>query len=880
MAGLGAVLSTGQEVPKVWKFLDMFRKSRTFEKDSPQAVAFQAQYQHFQNLLAGNNHALEIITELEQMCYGLKPFSRDDFISRVESLIAQVYDIGEDLNALCGGKYPELAERIERIGVSILQGLVQRRRVEETRLTLSLQYLSLEHVGEVGGKAASIGEICNRVHLPVPPGFAVTAYACHRFMQSNRIYEEVQRVLRGLDIEDTERLIECSGQIRRRILAGNIPPELEAAILEEVDRLTEEFGPHILLAVRSSATSEDTEASFAGQYSSVLGVTREKVIEAYKEVLASTFNSRAVYYRHSRGYPDDSVMMSVLCLSMVHARASGVMYTRDPNDPARDVAMINVVWGLGGGAVDGSVEADYYEIDKAERMILAARVGDKQAMVTLDEQGRLERCEVPAELRREPCLEEPQLMTLLDYALTLEQHYGTPLDVEWAMRRRGKLVILQARPLNLNLTAASTNSTLKELDSEALGKRFPRNPILVRGGHTASRGKASGLAYVMTSHRDLLNIPEGSILIAPESSPRYVAVLGRVQAIVTNVGSVTGHMASVAREFAVPTVVGTGNATAVISHGEEITVDATHQLVFRGRVESILERKKPVNPMKGSPTYKAAHTALKSIAILNLLDPQDEGFSPAGCRTLHDVIRFAHEMSMRQMFQISDDIELDARKVVRIKLPLPMQLLAVDLGGGLAMMPQSRVAGLEAITSVPFLALLRGMLHPDVRWSGPQGVSFKGFASIIAESAFSDPIADKRLGGPTYVFLSDSYMNFNSRLGYHFAVLDAYCGPHVNDNYIAFSFKGGATDIGRRSRRALLIAKLLNRLGLKTQIQGDLVRGQIKKYACTLMQEKLDILGRLLGAVRLLDMLLSDEGQIDWYVEEFFKGNYTFQRQP
>lgn len=862
------------------RFFDMFRIGRFFESTSTdtERALFKNKYKHFQNLLSGNNRALEIITDLEQMCYGSKPFTRDGLVERAENLISQVYDIAEDLNALSGGKYPELFDTVERIGVAILQELVRTKTVEKTSLTLSLQYLSLDHVSEVGGKAASIGEICNRVHLPVPLGFAVTAYACYYFMHQNGLYEKSQEILSGLDIDDTERLMECSGRIRSLILESSVPPDLEAAILGEVDKLIKEFGPNIFLAVRSSATSEDSEASFAGQHSSILGVTRENVIEAYKGVVASTFNPRAIYYRRSRGYPDDYVIMSVLCLSMVRSRTSGVMYTRDPNDPSRDVIMINAVWGLGIGAVNGTVAADFYEIDKTDRQILADIIEDKQIMVTLGPQGGLEKSPVPEELRTKPCLERDQLMTLVDYALTLEEHYGMPLDIEWAMRRTGKLVVLQARPLNMSYTSVRPASVSQDTDIESIQKKFPANPILLRGGNTASRGKASGLAYVLTSDHNLLNIPEGSILVAPGSSPRYVPILGRVQAIVTDVGSVTGHMASVAREFSVPTLVGTGSATSLIEPGEEITVDATNQLIFKGRVESILERKKAVNPMKGSPTYKAAHAALKKIAVLNLLDPQSELFSAMGCRTLHDVIRFAHEMSMREMFQITDDIEMNARFAVRINVPLPMQLLAVDLGGGLKVAANTSVASVADVASVPFQALFRGMMHENVQWLGPAGGSFKGFASIVAESLMSDPLADRRMGGPTYMVVSDSYLNFNSRLGYHFAVLDAYCGSRVNDNYIAFSFKGGAADIGRRSRRALLIAQILKRLGLKTQIKGDMVRGEIKKYDCALMEEKLDMIGRLLGAVRLLDMMLSDEGQIDWYVEEFFKGNYSFQR--
>lgn len=862
----------------MFKFLDMFRKSRAFEEDSPEKAAFQNKYQHFQNLLAGNNRALEIITDLEQVCYGSKPFTLDYMVEQSERLLSKTYDIAEDLNALSGGKYPGLFDAVEQIGVSILKDLVQKRTVEKTSLTLPLQHLSLDRLSEVGGKAANLGEIHNRIHLPVPKGFAVTAYACHQFMHENHLYEESEKILKGLDVNDTERLVFCSEEIQSRIMEAPLPRELEECLLRETDALIAKLGPDVRLAVRSSATSEDSEASFAGQHSSVLGVNRESILAAYKRVVASTFNPRAIFYRRSKGYPDEYVIMSVLCVAMVDAKAAGVMYTRDPNDNRRDVILVNAAWGLGVGAVDGSASTDFYEVDKSDRCVSRFKTAHKPTMLAIDAAGQLVETPVAPELQDKSSLTEQQLLALADYGLTMEEHYGIPLDIEWALDRNDRLILLQGRSLNLDLTTLAKGGAPQEMDNETLQAQYSDHPILLRGGMTASRGKASGLAYVLTSDHNLLNIPEGSILIAPQTSPRYVAILGRVQAIVTDVGSVTGHMASVAREFAVPTLVGTGNGTKVIEHGEEVTVDATNGVVFQGRVESILERKKLVNPMKGSPAYKTAHTALKRIAVLNLIDPKREDFTPEGCRTMHDVIRFAHEISMREMFQISDEIEVDAKFAVHIKVPLPMKIFAVDLGGGLKTAPGTPVAGVEDVASVPFQALLRGMTHPDVQWLGAVGLDWKGFASILSESMFRDPTQEDRMGGPNYVVISNEYLNFNSRLGYHFAVLDCYCGNQVNDNYVTFSFKGGAADIGRRSRRATLITRILKRLEFKTEIRGDMVRGELKKYERAHIEEKLDMVGRLLGSVRLLDMVLSDDGRIDWYVDEFFKGNYTFQR--
>src|SRR5208337_3914422 len=635
-----------------------------FKQESAEKALFQKKYQHFQSLLAGNNNALELITDLEQLCYGSKPFTLESIINRVERLMVQVYDIAEDLEALSGGKFPTLPEVVEHIGASIFKELVRKRSVERTSLTIPLRQISQERLSEVGGKSANLGEVFNRLHLPVPDGFAVTAYACHYFMESNGLFRRAQEILKDLNIEDTPRLVECSKEIQHHVLNAPLPPELEEALLKEMDALVAESGPELRIAVRSSATGEDSEASFAGQHSSVLGVNRQGLLHAYKTVVASTYNPRAIYYRRSKGYPDEFVIMSVLCVVMVEAMASGVMYTRDPNDSGRNLVLVNAVWGLGLNAVDGSVPTDFYEVDKSSRHVLSSRIAEKETMLVLGQYGELRDDEVPGGLERRPCLEEAQIRELVDYGITLEEYFGLPQDIEWAMDRSGRIVILQSRQLNVDLFCVLE----KKVEAGRIDLELPGHPLLLHGGITASRGKASGFAYVLDSDHNLVNIPEGAILIAAQTSPRYVSILGRVQAIVTNVGSVTGHMASVAREFGVPTLVATGNATLKIVHGEEITVDATNQVIYQGRVESILERKRRGNPMKGSPAYRVAHSVLKKIAVLNLADPKSENFTPEGCGTFHDVIRFAHEFAMREMFHISEGVELSKHSAIRVKV--------------------------------------------------------------------------------------------------------------------------------------------------------------------------------------------------------------------
>jgi len=858
----------------MFKFFDLFRKSKIGDHISPDKSIFKRKYECFKRLLISNDRALKIITDLEHVFYRDKPFTLAYVLIQSEILIGEVYSIVEDLNEISGGEYPQLFDVAEKIGTTILKDLEQKKKIDKTNLILPLEMLSRDNMAEVGGKAANLGEVYNRAHLPVPQGFAVTAYACQYFFDYNDLSKLIDNKLRGLDVNDTETLLKISPEIQSFILNAELPDDLKRELRNAAIELKHKSGSDIRLAVRSSATSEDSEASFAGQHSTVLNVTEKNLVHAYKEVVSSTFNPRALYYRRSRGYMDQDVIMSVACIIMVDAQVSGVMYTIDPNDRRNAVIMISAVWGLGVSAVDGSTDTDFYQVNKENRQIEKAEIATKGTICKTDVQGGTKDEAVSDDLKDKACLEPEQIKTLVDYGLKLESHYGFVLDIEWAIDKQSRLYILQARPLKKSLKFIPEETPTTSLDVSE--KELADHPVLIKGGASASEGSASGLAYVLKSDHNLYDIPKGAILIAHQTSPRYVPVMGRAKAIVTDVGSVAGHMASVAREFQIPTLVGTHNATSVIEHSEEITVDASNRVVYKGRVEKLLKEKKAINPMKGSPTYKAAQAALKKIAPLNLLDPKQDNFNPDACRTIHDIIRFAHEMSMRKMFWISDDIKSKENIAIRLYSSLPLSIYVVDLGGGLSIDPEAREAQKEDVISVPFKALLNGMTHKDIEWSGDIGINWGGFASIVAESVFRDPLKEGRMGGPNYAVISGEYLNFNSRLGYHFATIDTYCGPVVNDNYITFYFKGGAADIGRRSRRATLIALILKKLLFRVEQKGDMIRGELKKYDRALIEKKLDMIGRLLGSVRLLDMVLSDDGQIDWYVEEFFKGNYTF----
>ena len=857
----------------MFKFFDFFKKNRALECTLPQDSIFHRKYASFKRLLLANNRALETIADLENTIYQDHPFTYIYAVSQTESLVVEVNSIVTDLNELSGNRYPDLDAAAQRISEKIFSELLRRRHFEETSLVLPIERLSLENASEVGGKAANLGEVYNRVHLPVPPGFAITAYGYQLFLDYNDLTDLIENKLKNLDINHTEALMAVSQVIQTRIMDAGLPADLEGSIMQAALELRQKVQRDCKMSVRSSATSEDSEASFAGQHATLLNVSEANLIEAYKEVLASTFSPRAIYYRRRRGYRDQDVNMSVACIVMVDAKVSGVMYTVDPNDSRHAVIMISAIWGLAADAVEGSAVTDFFQVDKKTRALQVSDIAVKQRRLRPDAVEGVTEEAVPDDLQRVPSLDMKEIQLLSDYGLKLEEHYAHALDIEWVIDHDDRLYILQARPLKRSPrfdsepAAAETRPDLTPI----------AQPVLLKGGQTACDGAAAGYAYVIESDHTLHHIPEGVVVVARQTSPRYVPLMGRVRAFITDVGSVTGHMASVAREFRIPTLVGVANATGTIPHGDEITVDATKRVVYCGRVDTLLSDKKPVNPMKDSPTYNLMKSVLRRIAPLSLTDPQKDNFSPAGCRTLHDIIRFAHEMSMLEMFRISDAGTPDECIAVPLRVYLPMKIVVVDLGNGLRQARTGSHAELDDVTSIPFRALLKGMKHEEVDWARDVGISWGGFASIVAHTAIRDPMTEGRMGAPSYAVIAGHYLNFNSRLGYHFTTIDTFCSPEVNDNYITFYFKGGAADIGRRSRRALMIAQILKKLGFKVEQKGDMVRGELKKYQQEILLEKLDLIGRLLGSVRLLDMHLSDDRQVDWYVEQFMSGNYKFE---
>jgi pyruvate,water dikinase len=844
---------------------------RPLEARPDARAALHLQYLTFKDLITSNDEILEVIADMEKKLEGRTPFGMTFVRSRSVTAASHAYRMIQNLNALSHRRYQELYVRFTDIQQSVERILARDPGRERGPLVLPLDSVNLDHMDRVGGKSANLGEMKNRAGLPVPEGFAITTGACIEFFEANQLQDEIRALLLGLEAEDLQSASGTSDSIRQAILAAVLPSRIEAAILGGYERLCASMGSKPRVALRSSAVGEDGELSFAGQYVSLLNVPPGEILAAYKEVIAGLYTPRAICYRAIKGIPEEDVPMGVACLAMVDAAASGVACSVDPNRPNARRMVINGAWGLGIGTVDGSVSPDSWTVSKdGLATVIARAAGSKETSVELMPEGGVEAVSVPLPIRSVLCLSNAQVEELARLVLIAEGHCGVPQEVEWALDRSGRLFLLQSRPLH----ASSQWTEQEEAPLEVEG-----HPRLLTGA-SASTGCGSGPVFLSFGPDDIQGFPDGAVLVARHSHPQYVRVMDRASAIVADIGAPTGHMASLAREFGIPAVLDTHCSTAVLKPGDVVTVDGNRGAVYEGRAEGLLaeQSERSSKGMSGTPVHSVLADVSSHILTLNLTDPKSPEFSARSCKTFHDIARFVHEKAFEEMFHLSDRVSYEELRSVPLAAHLPFTVHLIDLGGGLNRRPGALKVKLEEVTSLPMTALLEGMSNSELRWWQPKALSLGGVASVTTQAIFTPFVeyGERKLGDRSYAIVAEAYCNFSSRIGYHFAAVDSYCGESPSRNYISFRFKGGAADEARRVNRCVLLERILVGMDFQVERQGDLVNARIRKFSMESTLKRLDQLGRLIVATRQLDMRMGLRSSVDWYANAFREGNYLF----
>lgn len=831
---------------------------------------FQARYHHFKLLLTANNAALERMTEIEEALRGHKPFGMNFVRSRVTGCCTNVFKIATHLIALKPNDYDALIPRFKEINEAISSLLAPQVEEEEGPLVLPLDHVDLTHMDQVGGKMANLGELRNKMRGPVPNGFVITARAFRHFMRRNDLQTEIDRRIQATESEGRmDQLFALSASLQQLIISAEIPKELEEQILEQTRGLVVSEGDAVRLALRSSALGEDAAgASFAGQYQSQLNVSCDNVIQSYKEIAAGKYSVQAMNYRLSRGMRDEDVAMCVGCIPMIEAVAGGVAYTRNPVNIRDETIYVNSIWGLPKAVVDGSEAVDLFLLDRNPLRIRERVIPVKtHKYVCLPEEGVCRMETVGAE-QTEPSLHDEQILELATLCEKIEKYYQSPQDIEWAVRKDGRLVILQSRPL------AQTEAPSQDEDKAALARTAFGEPFL-RGGVTASPGVGAGEVFILRKDADALSFPEGGVLVVAQARPRFAALLNKASAVITEQGSITGHLANVSREFRVPAIFGLENAMQLLENGAVVTIDADGRAIYEGRVEGLLaQAAPPANLMLGSPVHSTLTEIAKRILPLNLIDPDGQDFKPRYCETLHDITRFCHEKAVIEMFQFGVDHHFPERSSKQLYHERAMQFWLIDLDDGF--IPggpkDKRFVLLDEIVSIPMLALWRGM--SALPWDGPPPVDAKGFMSVLMEATTNpnlDPCMPSHYTVRNYFMVSKNFCSLQSRFGFHFSTVETLVGDRAQENYVSFSFKGGAANFERRRQRAILVSGVLDEWDFRTELREDAVFARVEGYDQAFMEDRLKVLGYLAMHTRQIDMVMADPAQVAKYAEKIRK---------
>jgi pyruvate,water dikinase len=471
----------------------------------------------------------------------------------------------------------------------------------------------------VGGKNASLGEMISQLTasgVRVPGGFATTAHAFREFLRHNGLRQRIQDQLATLDIDDVRALAKAGAQIRQWVIDTPFPPDLEAAIRAQFDRLSASGEAQASFAVRSSATAEDMpDASFAGQQETFLNVTGiGDVLHRIKEVFASLYNDRAISYRVHKGYAHAEVALSAGVQRMVRSDvgSSGVVFTIDTESGFTGVVFITSSYGLGEMVVQGAVNPDEFYVHKLSlaagkfpviRRVLGSKLQRMEFASAEDKaaSGKLVQVhDTPPELRNRYSLNDADVIELARYAIVIEKHYGRAMDIEWGKDGiDGKIYILQARPETVKSQAAGRVEQRYRL----IGDRS-KNVVLVEGRAIGQR-VGTGPVRLVRSPAEMDRVMPGDVLVTDMTDPNWEPVMKRASAIVTNRGGRTCHAAIIARELGIPAVVGCGNATERLHEGGLVTVSCAEGdtgYVYDGLLETeisdVVRGEMPYCPIK------------------------------------------------------------------------------------------------------------------------------------------------------------------------------------------------------------------------------------------------------------------------------------------
>jgi pyruvate, water dikinase len=782
--------------------LQELRHPRAAVKDETVVWRFQSLFNNFRRILDQNNAALAKMADMERALGGEYIFDQAFLESSVRQLTSLVHHVAYNLNALTRNAHVALYPRFQEIGGTLNQILAGTPPSASAQLCIPFDDITWELEPEAGLAVVCLAELRRQARIRVMDGFVITTTACRALLeQSLTQVPDGSAAWNATDIgaalvKATEDLVRSTGAVRLSVSVVALDHLEEASIPQDRQVAPQELPSAVAQLLLQGAAALAPES--ASSPSRVIVVQEGFATPLYGEV-----------------------------------------YARCIDDPRMD--LLRVV----ARRLDAPEAMDRYLLRRAHPFdLLLSEVAAHPADDFLPDGLRPAQRGASGLLRGSALLTVSAAKALAEVTVILERLFGVPCVVRWGTLAGGTIAVQ-------GITAQHDRDRA-DLGTD-LAAKIAKARVLCRGGQTVQSGVAAGGVVHVTEDFEPRQFPAGAIAVARSASPRLTPVLQRAAALLTEVGTAAGHLATVARELRVPAVFGMPNVLRALPQGTSVTVDAVEAVVYDGVIDDLLLYGAAGGDLYPTdPEYRLLRRLLRFILPLNLVDPKAPDFEPDGCRTLHDILHYCHERAVDELAHLQErQPGLAGLRTRRLEIGVPMQIGVLDIGGGLSAQAGPR-PGIADIHCEPLAAFVEGLCRSDAWNTGPAVLGVGEILSGTTRSLGALNAPAESLAGNLGIAGRD-YLNLSLRLGYHFSVIDAYLGPDPQRSYVYFRFAGGFADAARRNRRAGFIRDVLAALDFNVSQSGDLVVGRLKLVAPHSLRAALVTLGALTAYTRQRD---------------------------
>ena len=764
---------------------------------------FQSLFNNFRRILDQNNAALVQMEAMERALGGDYIFDHAFLENSVRQLCTLVHHVAYNLNALTRNAHVALYERFQEISGTLHQILAGGPSGSSTRLCIPLAEIGWELESEVGLAAVCLAELRRQARIPVMDGYVITAPACRALLTHGR-----PQVLDGSEPHGAAAVSRQMAKATEELVSATGAAQLSVALLA----LDPQQGPW-LPAARPAGPQQVPDT--------VLGLLRQAAAP-------------------ENGAPG----WAALVQEGLAAPLYGEINTRALAERRLDLLRVIARRTDAPGAVDR------YLLRRAQPFdLLRSEVAPRSMDGALPDGLRPIQRGASGWRRGSALLTLPSAQALAEAGVIVERLFGSPCVVHWGAAAQGRLAVRGISPREMP-APAETGTNLAAI--------LAHSRVLCRGGQTVQSGVAAGNVVHVTEAIDPQRFPAGAIAVALSASPRLASVLPHAAALLTEVGTAAGHLATVARELRVPAIFGLPGALRALPEGASVTVDAAETVVYEGVIDELLRYDAASSELYPTdPEYRLLRRLLRFIQPLHLVDPAAPDFTPQGCRSLHDILHYCHEQAVHELAHLHERHPgLAGVQAQRIETGVPLEIGVLDIGEALS--HHEAAPGIGGIRCQPLAAFLEGLRLPEAWNDAPADLGLGAVISGLPRTLAALEAPAEAVAGNLAIAARD-YLNLSLRLGYHFSVIDAYLGPDPQRSYVYFRFAGGFADDQRRYRRARFIRDVLAALDFNVSRQGDLVVGRLKLVPLESLRAALVTLGALTAYTRQRDIDLNDD---------------------